>query len=537
MINSANDLSQSRLCYPEGRLRTPELEKMEEKDANLEPAFRKKQRRKKNQEKWNSLHFVPLDVINFRKKVNGRLNNRKGLEIHRDLACKLCAKVFHTRNAIRLHSEKHHTRTPSAVPLLSSKSNSRMTANATRSQAAYRRGTQPPETVELDDESDDDDAGVELLEDETRVANSSEGTKNASTLSSQPSNPSHESVTEDTGIEVLEDESRLANSSVGSKDTDELTELAKSSLFQPEVTLSLDLTKAIKKHKPKESPTPAPRALNETYTKHNSSFNSALASLLKPVGTEDEKCKTNSKGNSKNKKTKGSKRPLSSENKTSGNQEEKEIDWSAVIRGNEIEETKKIKKSVCSSSPVKKKTFKPVSLLDKFNDSTRDDSGIDDSGIVVSPILKPVTKSPKRPLIRVRDFARATNEPDISIVELEEKERNNSTSAMFFDIVEDMRHKLKEREHRKRNRSVVGLDESMEESEISVINPREEEEDDIVTLDVDAFDSGIGQSSAKRLKGNRAKRGKSVKRKITSTPKPVTRSMSPDNDIEIVDIV
>ena len=108
-----------------------------------------------------------------------------------------------------------------------------MTANATRSQAAYRRGTQPPETVELDDESDDDDAGVEVLEDETRVANSSEGTKNASTLSPQPSSPSHErvTVTEDTGIEVLEDESRLANSSVGSKDTDELTELAKSSLF------------------------------------------------------------------------------------------------------------------------------------------------------------------------------------------------------------------------------------------------------------------------------------------------------------------
>ena len=516
----------------------PVLE-MVEQDANLEPALRKKQRRKKNQEKWNSLHFVPLDVINFRKKVNGRLNNRKGLEIHRDLACKLCAKVFHTRNAIRLHSEKHHSRKPSAVPLLTTKSNSRVTASATRSQAAYRRGTQPPETVELDDESDDDDAGVEVLEDETRVANSSEGTKNASTLSPQPSSPSHErvTVTEDTGIEVLEDESRLANSSVGSKDTDELTELAKSSLFQPEVGLSLDLTKAIKKHRPKGSPAAAPRALNETYTKHNSSFNSALASLLKPTETEDENCKTNSKVNSKNKKTKGSKRPLSSEKKTSGKQEEKEIDWSAVIRGNEVEETKKMKKSVCSSSPVKKKTFKPVSLLDKFNDSTRNDSGIDDSGIVVSPILKPVTKSPKRPLIRVRDFARATNEPDISIVELEEKESNNSTSAMFFDIVEDMRHKLKEREHRKRDHSVVGLDESMEESEISVINPREGEEDDIVTLDEDAFESSLGQSSAKRLKGNKAKRSKSVKRKITSTPKPVTRSMCPDNDIEIVDIV
>ena len=416
------------------------LEAAGDEAKSSEPAIKKKLRVKKVKDKWCSMYYVPLDVINYRKKVGGRLAPRNGLAMYRDLACKSCRHVSHSRHAAQIHADTWHRKEFSDITvqrrqsLNQSYNTNRRTSPrsnfATRISARLNQNKSHEvlEVVSLEDEEED--------------------------LDNDKSFEGH--------VEVLEEESALSNSTVGKKTHSELDELAKSSLFQPEIGLSLALTKAIRKEKlknnaeleEKNSPTPE---LNTTFTKKCSTIRSTISSLL--GGGEDDRHKNRetqspveieetpvrrSRRLESILSNKGKKRPLSGLKKSV----QKVIDWSAVIRGKEAESPasvtsaspsrKKPQQTSVSASPARKRPFKPVSLLNRFNSSvnsnSENDSGLGDSD--QSSECSPVQR-PRTPSIRVRSFAATSSrnnirEPDISVISPiiipeREMETNNST--------------------------------------------------------------------------------------------------------------
>ena len=426
-------------------LRNPEAAGDEVKASD--PAVKKKTRVKKVKDKWCSMYYVPLDVINYRKKVGGRLAPRNGLAMYRDLSCKSCRHVSHSRQAARIHDNIWHQKQFSdilTVPprqglnksLNYNRRTSPITNFATRISARINhRSHEVPEVVSLDDNEDEEDLDYDK---------SLEG-----------------------HVEVLEEESALSNSSVGKKTHCELDELAKSSLFQPEIGLSLALTKAIRREKLKnrlEEKNSPPPELNTTFTKKCSSIRNTIASLLGGAGDDGNKNQEVESPIEIGKTTvrrsrrlesilsnKGTKRPLSSLKKSV----QKVIDWSAVIRGKDTSPAsvtsaspsrkKKSSLTSTSASPARKRPFKPVSLLNRFNSSvssnSENDSGLGDSD--QSSECSPVQRL-RTPSIRVRSFAATSSrnnirEPDISVISPiiipeREMETNNSTSKMFMEI-------------------------------------------------------------------------------------------------------
>ena len=416
------------------------LEAAADEAKTSEPAIKKKLRVKKVKDKWCSMYYVPLDVINYRKKVGGRLAPRNGLAMYRDLACKSCGHVSHSRHAAQIHEDTWHRKEISDITTVQRRRTSPRSNFATRISARInqRKSHEILEVVSLDEDEEED----------------------------QDSDKSFEGH-----VEVLEEESALSNSTIGKKTHSELDELAKSSLFQPEIGLSLALTKAIRKEKlknnteleEKNSPTPE---LNTTFTKKCSTIRSTISSLLGAGGEDDRHKNRQTESPVEIEETpvrrsrrlesifsnKGKKRPLSGLKKSV----QKVIDWSAVIRGKEAESPATVtsaspsrkkpqQTAVSSASPARKRPFKPVSLLNRFNNSvsgnSENDSGLGDSD--QSSECSPV-QSLRTPSIRVRSFAATSSrnnirEPDISVISPiiipeREMETNNSTSKMFMDI-------------------------------------------------------------------------------------------------------
>ena len=424
------------------------LEAAGDEAKSSEPAIKKKLRVKKVKDKWCSMYYVPLDVINYRKKVGGRLAPRNGLAMYRDLACKSCRHVSHSRHAAQIHADTWHRKEFSDITTVQRRQSLNQSYNTNR-RTSPRSNFATRISARLNQNKSHEVLEVVSLEDEEED------------LDNDKSFEGH--------VEVLEEESALSNSTVGKKTHSELDELAKSSLFQPEIGLSLALTKAIRKEKLKNnaeleeenSPTPE---LNTTFTKKCSTIRSTISSLL--GGGEDDRHKNRetqspveieetpvrrSRRLESILSNKGKKRPLSGLKKSV----QKVIDWSAVIRGKEAESPasvssaspsgKKPQETSVSASPARKRPFKPVSLLNRFNSSvssnSENDSGLGDSD--QSSECSP-SQRPRTPSIRVRSFAATSSrnnirEPDISVISPiiipeREMETNNSTSKMFMDI-------------------------------------------------------------------------------------------------------
>ena len=424
------------------------LEAAGDEAKSSEPAIKKKLRVKKVKDKWCSMYYVPLDVINYRKKVGGRLAPRNGLAMYRDLACKSCRHVSHSRHAAQIHADTWHRKEFSDITTVQRRQSLNQSYNTNR-RTSPRSNFATRISARLNQNKSHEVLEVVSLEDEEED------------LDNDKSFEGH--------VEVLEEESALSNSTVGKKTHSELDELAKSSLFQPEIGLSLALTKAIRKEKlknnaeleEKNSPTPE---LNTTFTKKCSTIRSTISSLL--GGGEDDRHKNRetqspveieetpvrrSRRLESILSNKGKKRPLSGLKKSV----QKVIDWSAVIRGKEAESPasvssaspsgKKPQETSVSASPARKRPFKPVSLLNRFNSSvssnSENDSGLGDSD--QSSECSPVQRL-RTPSIRVRSFAATSSrnnirEPDISVISPiiipeKEMETNNSTSKMFMDI-------------------------------------------------------------------------------------------------------
>jgi len=370
---------------------------IDQEDSELESSVtvhRKKSRIKKIREKWNSLFFIPIEVIN--KKSN---RNRDGLQIYKELLCKACSYVFHNRSNIKVHNEKYHKTANSHVQ--ASFTSNRSATNSSRSQGNRSLYPKPKnrfvDVVDLDDDDDEED---------------------------------------NSDIEVLDDKNERRDSNYFNKDSLELVQIAKTSKFQPQIFLLGDLTKIIKNQN-KEIPTQVGDIITERVLRSKKSNNS-LSVANTPTSIQSENAANNKK------------RTL-----TLSNDGKSPINWRNVIFGQKKnDKSKRVLDS--DSSPLKKKPFKPVSLLEKFNKSAGNDSvdsGIDitdtsfnpyaSESISLSPIT--LTESPKKSRIRVRDFARmAENGKSIQqvpeqetddIVEVASFDRvNNSTRKMFQDI-------------------------------------------------------------------------------------------------------
>ena len=497
---------------------------------------KKKSRKKKIRDKWSLLHFVPLDVINY-KSSRGRI----GLKIYKDLLCKVCDAVGHTRNSLKLHNEIYHRRDSGSAPAPVKK------VNPLRNKYKKRKTTVLC-TVDLDDDEDDDEEEDEAAEEEI-VIDCGESLNKTSEKNDE--------------IEILEDDVAVESPpvsqtkpSVKNTDSTELELLANMSAFQPEVSLWNGLNKAIKKAQKSKSPSPA---LNRTFTKKYCEMKDRLVSVIRGSSSkskEKEKKKDEDEillletppSSKKESKNKNNKRPLSSLKKSVT----KSIDWSSIIT-----QKPNLNESI-PSSPVRKKPFKPVSLLDKFNDST---STKDDSGYVGSP--SPITSKnpPPRPQIRVRDFANTLHEPDVSSPEpeisvlIDENDANNSTSQMFMDIVSSP---TIQELGKKKKKTIPARNDSLEDNDVSIISVGEdiqevspenisviphiqadpEDEDDIIVEDnqvqvlVRKITEDSNVSPKSRCDNFLNQLHSFSKRKFTSTPKA-----KPVTDIQIVEIL
>ena len=371
----------------------PEEVDIDQEDSELESSVtvhRKKSRIKKIREKWNALFFIPIDVIN--KKSN---RSRDGLQAYKELVCKACSYVFHNRANIKVHTEKYH-RNASSQAQTSFTSNRNNQSRSQRSRTSYQKPKH--NVVDIVDLDDDDDSS---------------------------------------DIEVLDDKNDSRGSNLLNKDSLELMQLAKTSHFQPQVFLLSDLTRIIKNQN-NEISVPVHNTSERILRSKKS--NNSLPVANSPTSIQSENAKSNKK------------RDLPSNEKS-------QINWRNVIFGQKKNEKPK-RALVADSSPVKKKPFKPVSLLEKFNKSAENGNDSVDSGIEISDTsfnpfasesfsLSPITltESPKRSRIRVRDFAKMTDN-DASIQEVPEQEMedndiveiasydgvNNSTRKMFQDI-------------------------------------------------------------------------------------------------------
>jgi len=173
---------------------------------------RKKPRRKRDREKWNTLYFIPKETLNLKNRSNnwGRKGTRIGLQLHRDLSCKYClgSNVFHKRLGRRGHAHQFHKKSNleenCITPL--NKPNKMVPKNFAKKRKMSESGYF---------------SDVEILSDEE---------------------DSNESLPKGLGKNDKPDESGKLNKSTTWND------MAKLQAFQPEVSLSLELTKSLKKH-------------------------------------------------------------------------------------------------------------------------------------------------------------------------------------------------------------------------------------------------------------------------------------------------
>ena len=502
---------------------------MEDADAETEASLaviKKKSRKKKVHDKWNALYFVPLDVINSRSRGSVRNGPRGGLQIYKDLLCKLCARLSHGRQNLRLHNETHHKLLePSNKSHNASLYNSKHRTKASKKKRVHR----VLEVVDLDDEEDDDE---------------------------------DEGAGSDDDVEILEQDSLMSRSVVGGKTDAELEMLARSSLFQPQIYLSSSLNKAIRReNKQQQQQLETTSAVNKSKTRENkkqqqqqqpatstpttSELNKSISDQYK---TFKDKLKSLVNSRSKSKKNctpaqnkKSNKRSLSVDKSVDVVDVENEsvVDWSLVISGGHQDESVSAgsineSSSSGSSSPVKKKRFKPSSLLNRFNDSSKNDSGIDvrseDTSDIFSPVMKirdkqpttstPTTSSPTtltpttstptttRTFLSVRDFAK-TSSLDDSIV-IEETDENKDQASELLARCFTSTGSNQQQQQNSLDNSVVMLDDEDDvEARASKDSP---------TSRIDSFVNTLKNLS-----------------KFTSTPKQQQQQQQA-SDIEIVEV-
>ena len=488
---------------------------MEDADAETEASLaviKKKSRKKKVHDKWNALYFVPLDVINSRSRGSVRNGPRGGLQIYKDLLCKLCARLSHGRQNLRLHNETHHKLLePSYKSHNASLYNSKHRTKASKKKRVHR----VLEVVDLDDEEDDDE---------------------------------DEGAGSDDDVEILEQDSLMSRSVVGGKTDAELEMLARSSLFQPQIFLSSSLNKAIRREtkQQQQQQLETTSAVNKSKTRENkkqqqqqqpatsspttSELNKSISDQYK---TFKDKLKSlvNSRSKSKKNSTpalnkKSNKRSLSVDKSVDVVDVENEsvVDWSLVISGGHQDESVSAgsineSSSSGSSSPVKKKRFKPSSLLNRFNDSSKNDSGIDvrseDSSDIFSPVMKirdkqPTTSTPTttRTFLSVRDFAK-TSSLDDSIVVEETDENKDQASELLARCFTSTGSNQQQQQNSLDNSVVMLDDEDDVEARASKDSP---------TSRIDSFVNTLKNLS-----------------KFTSTPKQQQQQQQA-SDIEIVEV-
>ena len=63
----------------------------------------RRSRKKKPRNKFNSLWFIPTEVLNNREDQDQRKGNLQGLRTHGRLSCRECSITFHRTEGVRLH--------------------------------------------------------------------------------------------------------------------------------------------------------------------------------------------------------------------------------------------------------------------------------------------------------------------------------------------------------------------------------------------------------------------------------------------------
>ena len=250
----------------------------DEEDNSVGSWLRKKSRRKKVRDKWNSLYFVPFEVINQRKTLEGlaKKGPRGGVQLYKELHCRECGQVFHSR-----HNQHTHTRRPEKV--------AREGDKRERASAVY----DICEEITIEDEE------------------------------------------EDSEVTCIDPESPLPVSS-------ELESLCRTSLIQPEVSLSLSLKTAIRR---------------EDKERENLNLSQEICNIK-------EKLVALFSNRQRQGQDRGVKKAVSG--------------WSKILKGKGTKrqnDPSKPTQSPCTEtekavqSPARKKPFRPVSLLHKFNEA------------------------------------------------------------------------------------------------------------------------------------------------------------------------
>ena len=237
----------------------PNLEDDMDEPYDVATRAKMRSRKKKVQDKWASMYFIPKDTLNMRNEssVVGRRGSRKGLQLYRDLSCKVCvlATVPHKRLGLAIHMQEFHKNMGSRTPVLTAsilRANVLKTTNKTRSLS---------DSIDYSDLEivEDDDNDIELVEHDTKNMIQAEGRNK---------------------LRLLD---KIYNK-------DMVKKLGGSSVFQPEVSLGLKLTKAIKNenaHHKTPVVTP-PSKIAEKISSMRDSFTLLLRENMKTNNDEDE---------------------------------------------------------------------------------------------------------------------------------------------------------------------------------------------------------------------------------------------------------
>jgi len=142
-------------------------------DDDLPAIVRKKQRRKKPRNKFNTMHSIPVKTLNMRENsYHGSKNGKRmGFAVYTELTCKQCKpdRFFHKREGLRLHSVIQHgregsmiMRTSQSLPLkLSGAPTALSNIRVTRANSSKRSSREMKPSVNR--------RGIEIIELENKV--------------------------------------------------------------------------------------------------------------------------------------------------------------------------------------------------------------------------------------------------------------------------------------------------------------------------------------------------------------------------------
>ena len=389
-----------------------------EEDSSVGSWFRKKSRRKKIQNKWSSLYFVPLNVINYRRTLAGQTKKgpRAGNQLFRDLTCRDCGQVFHSRQIQSSHYETFHIRA------------ARSQTSGTETKRKYKGSAVGYEEITIDDD-DDSDGEVTCIEPEAEVSLSDDLKDDDEVTCIEPELEVSQSddLEDDSEVTCIESDPEVSQS-------DDLKDLSRSAVFQPKVSLRLSLTKAMRKAAKDEE---EPGVSRETSTisdklvalfshrsrsSHLSSLKKKLEGWTSALAARGTKRQSDRQSNSRQSDSRRSD-SRQSDSKQSDSGQSNSRQRQTFSAGSE--------KSL--QSPLRKKPFRPVSLLNKFN--AADDSA--PGGSVVSVVSG--DKDKNRSDVGVNDVDIVTLDEEVTedIVTLDENNPTLNDSVEAADKEEE----------------------------------------------------------------------------------------------------